>query len=423
MARLVWTEDGEERSVALGAGPTVVGTDPHCAVLLKDAGVSAVHCEIRRAPDGWSVVDLESRNGTKVNGQYVNQARLGDGTVIEVGGVRATFRADATETGMGTPVVAPPSAPPVARIGAARAKAPVPRHLRAAPAARGGRGDEDDEEEGPGERQAARDRRARDRTTTMLLVGAGVLGLVVVGWLLVNALGTDTPNHRRRIEMTAAERRMDWQEVLRVAAEATDDGSHDWAAIQELAARARSALAADETGKRIVASNGAWNDVRTWRQENRSEDAEYVRRLDAYLAQWGDLGSDGVNQAKAERLRVAGSSSSGAGPGGPWQALADDLKIHEADGTYREAFAKLDAFLAGPAAADPSLRAAAEAERARLLAAAKRWFDKQVALARHYHSNGEKNKARKTLMLAADKVGLPELEDRAKTEIDALSKQ
>jgi hypothetical protein len=254
-------------------------------------------------------------------------------------------------------------------------------------------------------------------------VGAGVVGLLVVGWFLVSSLGGDTPNHRRRIEMTNAERRMEWREVLRIAAEAGDDGSHDWAAIQELRKRAEGALAAEEAGKRITASIDAWNQERVWRQENRSEDAEYVRRLDAYLAQWGDLGSDGVKQAKAERLRVAGTSAAGGAGAGTWPALADDLRIHEADGTFREAFAKVDAFLAGPAASDPSLRAAAQAERERLVASAKRWFDKQVALAKHYHENGEKTKARKTLALAAEKVGLPEFEDRAKAESDALGRQ
>ena len=419
MARLVWTEGAEERTVPVGDGPTVLGTDAHCAVRLSGGDVSAVHCELRRGPDGWSVVDLESRQGTKVDGRYVNQARVGDGAVIEVGGVRVTFHLDAADARAAAPALVGLAAPPVVPVVpavSARSRAPVPRAQRAAATARGdAEGREDAEERRPDRR-----RKTGDRTTTMLLMGAGVIGIFIVGWLLIQSFGGDTPNHRRRIEMVAAERRMDWNEVLRIGAEATDDGSHDWQDIQALLDRARKAQAGQVTGQRVVQSNEAWNQIRVWRQENRQEDAEYVRRLDAYLAQWGDLASDGVNLAKADRLRVTGTSSTGTGAGGPLQVLLDDLRIHEKDGTFREAFAKIDAFVAGPGASDATLAAQAETERARLLTAARKWFDKQVALARHYHGNGERNKARKTLSAAADKVGLPELEDRAKAELDSL---
>lgn len=426
MARLVWSVNGEEQIAVLDDGRAVIGSDAGCAIVLSDPQVSPVHCELRRGADGWRVVDMESRHGTQVDGKFVNQALLGNGTEIRIGGVRATFLLDATDSrraaapGAAAPAAAAPVVAPVVAVQAA-SRAPVaapPRTRRR----REGDGDGDAAAAGREQRRGARDRRTANRTTTLMLSLAGVLGGFLVVWFMVQSIGSETPNHARRADIQRAERMMEWNTVLAIAAEADDDGSFDHAEIGKAAERARAALAAEAAGKRIVESNNAWNAVRTWRQENRSEDGEYVRRLDEYLAAWGDLGSDGVRLARSERLKVAGSSASAAGPGGAWGALVEDVKIHEAEGSFAEAFRKLDAFDAGPGAGDPAQRARSDAERVRLRASATRWFDKQVALSRHYVDNGEFNKARKTLLQAADKVGIAELQDRAREEMQKLQR-
>ncbi len=60
-------------------------------VIRHDTRVSRFHAEIRREGGGYVLYDLNSRNGTRVNGQRVNRHVLRSGDVIEIGGVRIPF--------------------------------------------------------------------------------------------------------------------------------------------------------------------------------------------------------------------------------------------------------------------------------------------------------------------------------------------
>ncbi|HEY2158279.1 MAG TPA: FHA domain-containing protein, partial [Isosphaeraceae bacterium] len=51
---------------------TVIGRDPKCAVILDSTGVSRRHAELRRQGEGFAVVDLGSRNKTKLNGRVLD---------------------------------------------------------------------------------------------------------------------------------------------------------------------------------------------------------------------------------------------------------------------------------------------------------------------------------------------------------------
>jgi hypothetical protein len=57
--------------LTLPRGPRTVftiGRSPDCDLPLGDPTVSWLHAELRRTADGWVLVDLGSRNGTRVNG-------------------------------------------------------------------------------------------------------------------------------------------------------------------------------------------------------------------------------------------------------------------------------------------------------------------------------------------------------------------
>jgi hypothetical protein len=73
------------RRVALGDETTVIGRMPDCAITLTDSQVSRHHAEVRRAERGFTLVDLDSMNGTYVNGVRVREHPLADGDVIAVG--------------------------------------------------------------------------------------------------------------------------------------------------------------------------------------------------------------------------------------------------------------------------------------------------------------------------------------------------
>ncbi len=82
-------ERGEPRSVALAEERTVVGRDPEADVQLDDEAVSWHHLEIERRGDILMATDLDSRNGTALNGDPLDRPRrLRDGDTLIVGGHR-----------------------------------------------------------------------------------------------------------------------------------------------------------------------------------------------------------------------------------------------------------------------------------------------------------------------------------------------
>ena len=75
--------DGER--VVLGPEPITIGRLPESAVMVSDPNASRRHAEIRRVGNEVVVVDLDSTNGTKVNGAAVHERKLADGDQIVIG--------------------------------------------------------------------------------------------------------------------------------------------------------------------------------------------------------------------------------------------------------------------------------------------------------------------------------------------------
>ena len=80
---------GEPRSVALAGERTIVGRSPEAAVQLEDEAVSWNHHELERRGEVLIATDLDSRNGTALNGEPLDRPRrLRDGDTLTVGGHR-----------------------------------------------------------------------------------------------------------------------------------------------------------------------------------------------------------------------------------------------------------------------------------------------------------------------------------------------
>jgi hypothetical protein len=73
------------RRIELSDAPAFIGRLPECAVTLSDPQASRHHAEIRRDDQGFRIIDLDSMNGTVVNGAAVREHRLADGDVITIG--------------------------------------------------------------------------------------------------------------------------------------------------------------------------------------------------------------------------------------------------------------------------------------------------------------------------------------------------
>jgi hypothetical protein len=73
----------------------LIGRSPQSDFLVTEPTVSAQHAELRRRDDGsWEIEDLDSRNGTRVNGWLAHESRLHPGDVLAFGAVEFTFAPD-----------------------------------------------------------------------------------------------------------------------------------------------------------------------------------------------------------------------------------------------------------------------------------------------------------------------------------------
>jgi hypothetical protein len=91
-----WLDINGDRYPLLGA-LTTLGRDDSADVVVDDPGVSRRHSEVRVTTDGphlvTSIRDLNSTNGTFVNGERVMTQRLHDGDRLTLGRTTAIFRA------------------------------------------------------------------------------------------------------------------------------------------------------------------------------------------------------------------------------------------------------------------------------------------------------------------------------------------
>ena len=62
------------RSYAIEGAKAVLGRSKDCDVQVEDANVSRRHAELRREGSTWWLVDLDSTNGTELNGKRVQKA-------------------------------------------------------------------------------------------------------------------------------------------------------------------------------------------------------------------------------------------------------------------------------------------------------------------------------------------------------------
>lgn len=64
----------------------VIGRQTECDIVIADSNVSRKHAEVRILPEGATITDLGSTNGTKVNGSKIGGLRvLVNGDTIEIG--------------------------------------------------------------------------------------------------------------------------------------------------------------------------------------------------------------------------------------------------------------------------------------------------------------------------------------------------
>ncbi len=65
-----------KRPIYLKSEDVLVGRGNDCDIQIMSQTVSQHHARIHQTSRGWAVSDLDSHNGTKLNGRYINQPQL-----------------------------------------------------------------------------------------------------------------------------------------------------------------------------------------------------------------------------------------------------------------------------------------------------------------------------------------------------------
>ena len=84
---------GEFAPYAIEDGETFIGRNPNkCKIVLNDVEVSGIHSKIVKSGSTCFLVDLQSANGTLLNGERINKAELANADEFIIGSTTFTFK-------------------------------------------------------------------------------------------------------------------------------------------------------------------------------------------------------------------------------------------------------------------------------------------------------------------------------------------
>ena len=114
---------GSRRELPVPPAKLVIGRGDEAEWIILDEDLSREHAEVNRGWDGVTIRDLQSKNGTRLDGELIDSAgrTINDGARIELGNVVLVFRDPAERHMQG-----PASEPPGTRMAAPRPPAAAP---------------------------------------------------------------------------------------------------------------------------------------------------------------------------------------------------------------------------------------------------------------------------------------------------------
>jgi hypothetical protein len=96
VSRLILLKQGSEASFPLTGDTYTIGRHRNNDIVISDPKVSSFHARLDRGPEGFLLVDLQSRNGCFVNNKRVENAELHTGDEIRLGTARLAYKVDYT---------------------------------------------------------------------------------------------------------------------------------------------------------------------------------------------------------------------------------------------------------------------------------------------------------------------------------------
>ena len=91
MAWIIVSANGEELDRRELSTPVVVGRSSESDIAIRDILLSRAHCRLEPVGHDWQVVDLKSKNGTRVGWQQVSTQVLKNGDHLRMGRTRIIF--------------------------------------------------------------------------------------------------------------------------------------------------------------------------------------------------------------------------------------------------------------------------------------------------------------------------------------------
>ena len=98
-------KNGSKKSFPLKKEVTVIGRHRNCDLRIPLASVSKKHCKLNQTAGVLKIRDLNSRNGTLLNGKRIDEAELKVGDSIKIGPLELVLQED----GLFQPVSSKPS--------------------------------------------------------------------------------------------------------------------------------------------------------------------------------------------------------------------------------------------------------------------------------------------------------------------------
>ncbi|MEN8149784.1 MAG: FHA domain-containing protein [Planctomycetota bacterium] len=305
MAKLTIREDDKSTVYEILDDVVSIGRKEGASVRLRDSHVGSEHCQIRHVPGvGHKLIDLESRNGTKVNGQYVNQHVLADGDEIALGDVRITFAGAAPTPAVARPAAALPAAAAPARP--AKPARPTPMGMS------------------PRDREF-RPRSPRAGANTPIIVLGVVVGLLLFGVaavVFVGPLFDVSKNQGIYAEMRDLRDVERYEQALELAkqADAADDlGYH--AKIRTLAAEIEAEMRGRDLNRAGDKAFREFSSIETWVAKHREDTRGAAAKWEAYVEKWKGTFWGGQAQQRLDELMGRGVAGGGTG-GGTTSGLA-----------------------------------------------------------------------------------------------------
>jgi len=82
---VLFKKDGSQKAFSLSSGTTIIGRRHDCDLCIPLMVVSKRHCQLNQNKEAVKIRDLDSRNGTFLNGKRINETTLQPGDYIKIG--------------------------------------------------------------------------------------------------------------------------------------------------------------------------------------------------------------------------------------------------------------------------------------------------------------------------------------------------